>query len=212
MKDKSYFSNAGDIRQKLNGTVIQYKGEPYYATADGENENVFLAPIDGKSEKSITTDPDDKHLDIASPPLGFTNYDEACYYVGRVPHRRSVQGLSESNMHMHDISGNFIGFKSGFFAAPRMRACILGEYPTFQSCLKRFLNANPGKELSAAFARQFALRKPKGTSNVVLHHKFMPIAEYDRASERFNLIPTYSNPVLHTLLKPYGVPLNESQY
>lgn len=212
MKDKSYFSNASDIRQKLNGTVIQYKGEPYYATADGETETIFLSPIDGKDKKSITTDPDDKALDISSPALGFTNYDEACYYVGRVPHRRSVQGLSESNMHMYSITGEQVPFKSNFFAAPRMRQCILGEYPAFAQVLKRFLNASPSKELSAAFARQFALRKPKGTQNIILHHRFMPIAEYDRAGERFTLIPTYNNSVLFSLLKPYGVPLNESQY
>ncbi len=212
MKDKSFFSNATDLRQKLNGTIIKYKGEPHYCEV-GQDEVVWLSNIHSKQRKSdgnhFAVSPDDRDLDYSSPILGFANHGDHCTFVGRLPARRSVQGISESNVVHYGLDGKELGAIRGFVLSDRMYDCIMGKFPSFTEIYKQLISYPANKEYSQAFARHFAVRKTKSEA-IFLYHRLQQIGQYDRMWARFTLIPTYNNSVIITQLKSLGVPVHES--
>lgn len=209
MKDKSFFANPGDLRQKLNGTICRYKGEPYYIENNGEQDVIWLQSITEKKHDPFLISPDDRDFDYSSPPLGFANHKDRCTFVGRLPARRSVQGINESNLLHYDLEGKEVGPIKGFFLSQGMYDCIMGKFEPFETVLRRFLRKDPDKAYSQAFARHFALCK-RETPEILLYHRLQQIGHYDRTESRFSLIPTYNNPVILSLLKGFGVPVNES--
>jgi hypothetical protein len=215
MKDKSFFANSHDLRQKLNGTVVQYKGEPVYIECDGQNDELYCTYIgrdDKNDDRHFKVDPDDRHLDISSPPLGFANFEQTCLYIGRIPSRRSVQGLSEISLSYLNLNGMEVTSRPrSFFASKRLYNCIKGIYTPYEKIIKRCLNTGDDIEYSQAFARQFALQKAPNTQSIFLFHRTQQIGEYDRKEGRFLLIPTYNNSVTYSLLQPYGLLLHESE-
>lgn len=209
MKDKSFFAGAADLRQKLNNTIIRYDNEPVFCQTDGTHELLFLTKLGAPKETRFNVEPDDRRLNYSSPPLGFVNTDRHCFYVGRVPTRRSVQGLSEGSLQTISLDGT-IGPIGNLFHSPRLGDCIRGKYPTWAEVLKKILAARAA--MSIAFDRSFALRRMDGPEAIALFHRYLPIGEYLRDRNHVQLSPTYDNPVMYRQLRELGVPVNESQY
>ena len=79
-----------DIRARLGGTIIRYKGEARYCEVEGET--VCLHDIVNKNLVARVT-PDDPLLDISSLTLGYYNIRDKAVYAMRNPYRRYKQGV-----------------------------------------------------------------------------------------------------------------------
>jgi hypothetical protein len=203
MKDKSFFSSAADLRQKLHNTVIRYKGEPMFCSCDGAEEAIYLRKL-GVNEAQVKVSPDDRLLDFSSPPLGFINTERHCYYVGRIPVRRSVQGLHQNAMEARNLDGIVIPDRD-ILAGVALSNTISGIYPNWQATLARLMAARA--EMSQAFSRTFALRRSGSNQTIALFHRCIPVGEYDRDRRVVILIPTYDNAIVRRELTELGVPV-----
>ena len=102
-------------------------------------------------------------------PLGMCNMDNTVYYIERQPTRRTEQGLTQNMLNITDVTlsqgKGGRGVPSSYFNmhGDDFKACILGDYPTANSCLAAMKNPKV-KNNAAAFHREFAfVRGPLDT-------------------------------------------------
>jgi len=96
-------------------------------------------------------------------PLGMCNHASGCVYIERMPNRKVEQGLIQSMTLQTTVT---LGQKSekgalGRYGAidiytPEFRNCVVGDYPTAESCLKNLKDPDVINN-AAAFHREFAL-------------------------------------------------------
>lgn len=95
-------------------------------------------------------------------PLGMCNHSSGCVYIERVPNRKTEQGLIQSMTVQTTVSVDRGGRESPMsrsiidINSPDFRNCVVGEYPTPESCLKNLKDPEIINN-AAAFHREFAL-------------------------------------------------------
>lgn len=98
--------------------------------------------------------------------LGMCNYGTRTYYLERQPVRRHEQGLTRSSVSETrvtlDEGRKESGGMSVEFYSNAFHACVLGQHPSAEDCMKNLLDSEVENE-AGAFHRQFALvRGPIG--------------------------------------------------
>lgn len=208
MKDRSFFSNSGDLHQKLNHTIIRYKNEPVFVQTDSSEilkcHKLSEASKD-KYPEYFPVDPDDPELNYASPPLGFINLNGYCLFVSRLPIRRPIQGLHRANLVVTDFNHRTEGISNESFYSEKMYKCISGIYPTFTEVLAE-AKRKQKRDFTQAFDRHHALQRMGGAETLQLFHKTLQIAQADLDSA-FSLTPTYNNHLVRSQLLKHGIPL-----
>jgi len=158
-KEKGYVTY-DDVRMKLHGAYVTYKGTLYFAMAEskqqpgGNNHLVHLyRPKDRSRDATSKADPfvvdyrsDD--VDISSIPLGYVNHNGKAHYLERHPFRKNAQGASPSNI---VNAGDY-----NVFYSDSMDVLINNNYPSFMDALSKI---EEDEVESIAFSRIFALKR-----------------------------------------------------
>jgi len=140
-----YSDNIPYARQRLENTIVMYKGEPITILGIEDNAKVVFYYL--KDEQ-----PGAAHLDkldlVGQNKLGYVNYGASSYHVVRKPMRNDWrQGIRMGNL---AFSGD-----EGFHRIPykEFRDTILGVYPPFATA-KALIK---GGQQKVAFSRNFAI-------------------------------------------------------
>lgn len=139
-----------DQNQRFNGTIICYKGVPYYVSMDGPVMLLYsleqMNPGAGVRPRiAHKVDPYDDDVDISSIPLGFVNFAglQSVVYCYRMPKRKFQQGISEHTCHFEWLPDHTK--VEGQQRVYRMRdvlytlefiASVTQQYPTLEEALK----------------------------------------------------------------------------
>lgn len=122
-----------DIRARLGGTIIRYKGQPYHCEVEGE----IVALHDIIDKRLIArVSPEDPQLDISSLTLGYFNIKDKAVYAARQPFRRYKQGVD-----IFSLTYSTAGAERTRFEADQMycQGFIDGlnqKYPSLKMALK----------------------------------------------------------------------------
>lgn len=134
---------AADLTQRLDHTICMYKDFPYYVRVAGDTLKLFDMIDCDTLVHHISSD--DPQLDVATPPLGYCQYDpRTVVYLSRKPHRKFKQGIDQGGLNIEVIPGSMYSGKLKFHSGC-VRKTILKEYPPLKQCLKK-LEANSKTE------------------------------------------------------------------
>lgn len=116
-----------DIRARLGGTILRYKGIPYYCEAEGE----IIALHDIVDKRLIArVSPDDQQLDISSLTLGYFNIKDKAVHAARQPHRRYKQGVDIYSLQYKVAGAERTRFEADQMFCKGFVDGIMGHYPT----------------------------------------------------------------------------------
>jgi hypothetical protein len=150
-----------DLQARLHGTVIRYRGNPFFCVVDGPD--VVLRTL--KDDRVYArVPPDDKDLDISSVPLGFVNHSKLKFavHIRREPVRRYKQGVDPQSMTYTPLSNkHMVGGE--IFRDPGFQENTLNQFPDFKQALR---SLTAGGWESVALARDIALYINSGTIKV----------------------------------------------
>lgn len=154
--EQRYFSPE-DVNSRLTGTFILYKGKAIYVKAAhdriltyqlaGADITPFSLPLPQVHSESI-------YLEISSPPLGYLNSENRCYYVKRVPKRRWKQGIDAHSVIVtsHNTTGGSVPITH--FNTKFVANMLEGTYLTVKKILEE---CALGHRLDGAFHRRWAI-------------------------------------------------------
>src|SRR5690606_28215456 len=96
--DEFRYDNSSDAAMRLKGTIVRYEGRPVYILNVFDNLVLQVEdisdPTGGEILEVHSSDPD---LDIASPPLGWSNHKKYCIYLMRSARNSQKQGINPSS-------------------------------------------------------------------------------------------------------------------
>lgn len=127
---------AADLTQRLDHTICMYKDFPYYVRVNGEALKLFDM-VDTDTLVHLIS-PDDPFLDVATPPLGYSQLTPvSVVYLSRKPHRKFKQGIDFGALQVDAIPGSPFGGGKLRFHSTCVRKTIVREYPSLRQCLKK---------------------------------------------------------------------------
>lgn len=158
-----------DVRARLGGTVIRYRGKPYYCEVGGSS--ISLINIANRLVEHNNIPFDDAELDISSLDLGYVNITtpvECAVHTARVGNRRYKQGVDFRTL-TYDVltlptekfAFNWENmFCQGFIDAYE------GKYPTVDEALKKI-----AKKRSIALSNDVAIMREKDLIKVYVKNE-----------------------------------------
>lgn len=206
LTDPLRYELSDDIMRRLVGTVVRYKGRPIevldLAPSSG-HLRIVARDLIGDSSSSpsfnIIIHSSDVELDISSPPLGFSNAEEApsSIYVARQPTRSQNQGVYFNRLICYGDS-----VEQGYpFTKKAFGRMVLGEYPNFSECADRIRGNKPNSSL--AFGRYLGLQGTGDKEVLAIKHLINNVGVYYPSESRGFLFPLYDEVRLREKLKPY---------
>lgn len=103
------YDTVEDARMRLLNTIVRYAGRPVYIKniASKRSNSIVVTFDDLYDSNEFTVKLRDEKWDFSSPPLGYTQHDDAtAVYCYRSPERRQAQGLHiERVMYARNGSG-----------------------------------------------------------------------------------------------------------
>jgi len=132
---------------RLNESIVSYKGEPIRVNACGDTSNGIVVRGEyiqnGDTVKVLLKD-----IDLTPVTLGFVNTNRGIGYLARVPLRRDwKQGLRMNNLR------SLYGIRERILRDIDLYKVIKGVYPSFQYALENTVNDG----VARAFSRNFAI-------------------------------------------------------
>ncbi len=167
-----------DLSDRLNGTIIRYKGVPVHVTVkgDGRLHLTDVANANSMSGNLGAVSPKDPDLDISSIEIGYMNWDwskesrryltvsqqrgegNKVSYLQRLPIQRYRQGLTSDVVRTLGVDGESNKYSSessmelfneGF------KNMVAGNYPTYPEAAQLLFD---GEEKEIAISIDFALK------------------------------------------------------
>lgn len=188
--NQRYFCN-DDVRLRLLGTIIRYKGDPFYVDDVLNNLKIQLTDYSsGPNYIRDVVDSNDDEVDIASPELAYFQHENGkqALYPLRSPERQQKQGLEPRNLfyyepyhdgHTHiaittSVISRITEMLKGFNYTPVSEAVKNFKKPDFQS---------------VAFDKNFALARTSDPSVQLLYHKMHSVGYCISSEKRVLLAP-----------------------
>lgn len=168
------FLSLNDTRNRVHRTVCMFKDRPVYCQVEDVNL-LKCRPL-----RSRPTGPDlevwvqDSEFSYKSPPLGYLNYENAAWYVMRIPTRQIRAGLSPELLTTEPRGIN----PADFLMTKAFEDCILGNHPSLANALEKLK-----KIASVAIHRHVAL--VNDGPNIMLHYRAVPVGSYDPHTNSF---------------------------
>lgn len=153
-----------DVRARLSGTYIRWRGNPYYCEVDQNGDSIALySLVDGSMTVRVSSD--DPDLDISSLDLGYVNTSKrykCCVYFQRNPYRRYKQGVEPQSLSTFPRSSNY---GPGDIPAHGINSeefydSMCGKFPAYKVALS-MITSPATKYESVALSRDVAVQKDK---------------------------------------------------
>lgn len=172
--NQRYF-NTDDVRLRLLGTIVRYKGLPVYVHDVESGLNLEVENWEDKFQGRVNSNDDD--LDISSPELGYIHLKSGdAVYPLRQPDRSQRQGIDPRHLgYFYPKKYNTIGISVNAHEIDQLQRSIRGsKYPKLGEVLDRM--KSPGSSVkSGAFSRNFAVTKTHDPSVSILFNKIHPV-------------------------------------
>lgn len=163
-KMRNHYTTQKDIYDRLNDTVLLFKGEPHYIQTNGVSFCGY--PLDDYQIKNtkIDIDPSDPELDISAIEIGYVNIEPGCrlngnkvgmsVYYRSHPTKQYHQGIQPSRMEVESpIDGRRLEFCPSTMGLPLAKA-IREEFPTVHEAI---WGINSGLWSSCAISKDVCL-------------------------------------------------------
>jgi hypothetical protein len=213
------FAREEDVQQKLDGTLVRYKGEPCWCTYEGG----FIVRLytfeayKGKGSNGFTVDCMDEALDYSAPALGYINEKkEGAVYLIRYPRKQFNGGLKPSQVNAWSLlAERDIGRREVNLVSEAVECMFKNKYPKFDEVVEEVLDSK-GDMYSKAFHRKLAVKgladvefstgKPKLFKKLRLYHTDKMIGSWEPDAKAFRINPKFKdNDFSITLLMNAGV-------
>lgn len=177
------YDNVNDVKMRLHGSVIHYRGVPVQVISLNDELGVQLASPTNPEYDGIIVHSSDVELDVSSVHVGWVNHQKVGpLYLMRAPWRQQKQGLSfrtliafypgKGSME----AGSVIGTGTGYVLICK---ALAGQYKKLEDCVS---STNGG-----AFSKEWAIAKPEGMGNAafVVYHKSVAVGLYVPRTKTF---------------------------
>lgn len=155
-----------DIADRLNNTVIRYRGHPYNCVVAGDLICLHDLTNGNLCHKVSSGDED---LDISSINIGYINVSEPEYrvavYLKREPYRRYKQGIEIGQLTQKVLRSGMSPLHPSKIQCRGFVDAILGSYPTLGTAL---INITKNGWHSVAVSRDVALKRETDLLKVYL--------------------------------------------
>lgn len=214
------FATEDDVRQKLDGTLVRYKGQPCWCTYEGGfNVRLFtFADYKGRGHANgFSVDCMDDDLDYSAPGLGYINEKkEGAVYLIRYPRKQFAGGLKPSQVNAWSLlAERDIGRREVNLVSDAIEKMFKNEYPPCREVVEECLHSK-GDMFSKAFHRKLAVKgladvefkngRPSLFKKVRLYHTDKKIGDWMPEEKAFKVNPKYKdNDFSITLLMNAGV-------
>ena len=201
------FDSMEEITQKLGNCVVIHRGRPFFVYGGKSRTSLHGFYPDTGAEAAITLKDPDLDFRNLGEKLGYINIENynqrayrECLYLMRQPVRRSIQGLSQTNMFVSGFQGNprninlprhQPSFQDPIYRenAPAFTAMLNNQYPTLAT-IRREMTTNPDIT-SRAFHRDWCiLRDHSGIGPFKLIYKMDKVG-YTEDIDRLVLAPRF---------------------
>ena len=197
-----------DIADRLHGTVIRYKENPFLCLVEG-NDIVLKTLVGDRIYARVSSD--DPDLDISSLPLGYVNHSvtKSAVYIKRNPLRRYKQGVDPGVMQYMLLPGAARGVGHEVFHDKGFTENVADVYPTFSKALS-LLTKKDGYT-SIALSRDVAISREGGVIKVWITMDEVGYITLTSGSEnnRCTIIKTDVSWIIRTKLEKVGISVNE---
>lgn len=191
------YDSLEQARLRLDGSVILWKGHPYYVRGiSGRAPKNLVATFDKLpigSEPTVNVNLNDPDIEVKNIRFGYWNTSAGACYITRIPNRNTHQGILLENLYFRmtgeprgPLSRNQIRATSNPLNNPTFADMFCRKYPTFNEVLEK-LQVEEGPR-SIAFHPHFALEKSK-LGFFTLHYKGKAVAWSD--DKQFRIPPTF---------------------
>lgn len=198
-----------DVEKRLSSSICRFDGKAVYVAnvRRGDPVNtIWVQPLGQGDVNSFvvkTTDPKFVHK---SPPLGYVNISSTCLYVGRMPDRKQIQGLTWMNT---TIIPDQIGVEQfsirDILHTKAFAAMIEDKYPPFDQAMKQLQQLDNYK--GVAFHKHIAIKRINAR-DIGLFYRARFVALWDQRRAQFFLLPNLRDgSFLSVILRRHGVPI-----
>lgn len=176
------YDHPNDVAMRLKGTMVMYKGEPFFVHDIAEMNCVGYHPRKGTDIQSVHSS--DSDLVIEAPRLGYINFStgDAPVFAMRSPRNSQRQGVNLSSLSAIGLDGEHIGGLNN--GSPTMKAVakmMANDYPSFEKAAA-LVKAD---EWGCAFSKDWCLCQTKSDKVQLLYHKGVSVATYNIETKVF---------------------------
>ena len=165
------YDSSHDANMRLAGTLLRYKGEPFYCKGLWDDEETVgkvsgYFPLGAPGDVLIAYN--DADLDVSSAPLGFANFPTTGMYLTRAMSRNQAQGVVVQRLTGKDLTTNsWSGVHAGSATIKCVAATIAGRYPSLDSILY--------SKKSGGFTRHWGIGCSQDPKVWVLYNRTLPV-------------------------------------
>lgn len=124
-----------DYATRMDGGIAFYDGRPVWMHVAGAVIAISNFPKGDNAKKISSADP---LLDLASPKLGYVNYEGTAYYVYRRPERKYKQTLNYGSCSLHSPNGTkIVHHIEHVFSSKGMLDTLNNKYPSLADTMAR---------------------------------------------------------------------------
>lgn len=199
------YTNSDDVHMRLHECILFYKGQPYYAQADGMN--LYLCDLEkGLSDVGkLVVHSNDSELIITSPDIGYVNYlwndKPAVKFFARSPFRRQKASIAAVNILVkYGVNDSFLSPSVSELLQKNFKQMLLGDYPQFGNVMFAIQQGE-----AYAVSRNFAISF-YNKDNILLHYNGEVIGSAQKHGF-FSLQDGYNNSVTIQKLANLGIPV-----
>lgn len=157
------YDNVEYASQRLEGTIVSFKGKPVRIDRCLLYKTRIFAEFRSLNNPEKYEKVPLEELDLTPIKLGFVNTKYGVCYLGRIPLRKDwKQGTRTQNMRIM-----WGGIDIRWVSDKDLYRTIVGKYPSFNTALEETVNTG----LGIAFHKHFALMQEK--DGVFLLYKFL---------------------------------------
>jgi hypothetical protein len=156
-----------DIRARLNGTIIRWKGVPYLADVSGDGQIALLDVATGNLIARIESD--DDNIDISSINIGYVNIINPDYktavYLKREPTRQFRQGIAIDHLTQKVLRKDLNSVPRGAIMSTGFVDAVMGRFPSIDGAFDLITKKG---WFSVAISRDIAVRREADLLKVYL--------------------------------------------
>jgi len=190
------FLSSEDAFRRINGCMVRYRGEVYYAVVQKTRVSLFDVELSTEREvKRISiNDPD---LDISSIPLGYFLFNGSAYYAMRHAVRKQSAGICLQNVivRKNNVLGDALISKDEFFS-PLFKRMLLNKYPS--------ISETERKRFEVPISREFCL----DWENADVYFKGELFGTFNKRNLVVSPLPSFDDTLLLLRLQKLGVTIN----
>lgn len=176
-----------DIRARLHGTILRYKGFPYLADVDSAG----LVGMHDIATGSLVTRVygDDENIDISSINIGFVNIIDPDYkctvYLKREPLRRFKQPLEFDFLTQKVLRQGVPTIPKNKLSSAGFVDAVMGKFPPLEEAINLIIKRG---WYSVALSRDIAIKREADTLKVYLKESEVGFMKLDN-KERKLVVP-----------------------